>query len=87
MRAARQAAAAATADATAPARHGAAWFYLGLGLLFALHHDFWFWDRPRLVLGLPAGLLYHVLYCVAAAGLMAFAVRRAWPPPGLGDGG
>lgn len=73
--------------AAAPGRRGAAWFYAALGLLFVLHHDFWFWDEPRLVLGLPAGLLYHVLYCVAAAALMALAVRRAWPPPGLGDGG
>lgn len=66
-------------------RRGAAWFPWAVALLVVLHHDFWLWDPPaRLVLGLPAGLLYHALYCVAAAALMAVAVRRAWPPPGLG---
>jgi hypothetical protein len=52
---------------------------------FLLHDDFWLAADPRLVLGLPAGLLYHVLYCVAAAGLMAVLVRVAWPlAPGAG---
>lgn len=78
---------ATVAGATAPGRRGAAWLVVALVLLALLHHDFWFWDEPRWVLGLPAGLLYHVLYCVAAAALMALAVRRAWPPPGLGDAG
>lgn len=67
----------------APGRRRPVWLYLALALLVALHHDFWLWTEPRLVLGLPAGLLYHALYCVAAAALMALAVRRAWPPPGL----
>lgn len=68
-----------------PPRRGAAWLYAALALLFVLHHDVWFWHEPRLVLGLPAGLLYHVAFCLAAAALMALAVRRAWPPPGLGE--
>lgn len=63
-----------------------AWLWVALALMVVLHHDFWLWEEPRLVLGLPAGLVYHVLYCAAAAALMALAVRRAWPPPGVGGG-
>ena len=31
------------------------------------------------MLGLPAGLTYHVAYCLAASVLMALLVRLAWP--------
>ncbi len=49
-------------------------------LLFALHHDFWFWDDRSLVLGfLPVGLAWHIGFSLAAAGLWALAVRIAWP--------
>lgn len=50
-----------------------------LVLLFALHQDLWLWFDPRIVLGLPVGLTYHVVYCLAAALLLALAVRFAWP--------
>lgn len=65
--------------------------YLGLGALYLLHNDLWWWWEPRLVLGLPAGLAYHVGYCAAAAALMALLVRWAWPrqldePEGGGAG-
>lgn len=53
-----------------------------LALLFALHHDAWLWDAPHRLgwaAGLPAGFVYHVAYCVAAAAAMAFLVRAAWP--------
>jgi hypothetical protein len=50
-----------------------------LGALFLLHQDGWLWREPRLVLGLPAGLAYHVAYCVAATLVLALAVRWAWP--------
>jgi len=53
--------------------------YGALVLLFLLHQDFWLWDDPRMVLGLPVGLTYHLVYCLAAALLLAFAVRFAWP--------
>lgn len=46
---------------------------------FLLHDDFWLAAEPRLVLGLPAGLLYHALYCFAASVLMAVLIRVAWP--------
>ena len=56
---------------------------LGLAVLvlYVAHQDFWFRDVARpLVFGfLPIGLFYHVLLCVAIAGLMRLLVRYAWP--------
>ena len=56
---------------------------LGLAVLvlYALHQDFWFRDVARpLVFGfLPIGLFYHVVLCLAMAGLMWVLVRYAWP--------
>ena len=54
------------------------WLLYGLlVLLFLLHNDFWLWETPRLVLGVPIGLLYHIGYCLAAALLMAaFVIER-----------
>lgn len=54
-------------------------FYIGLVVLFLLHNDFWLWNNPEQVLGLPIGLLYHIGFCVAAAILMALVVSYAWP--------
>lgn len=53
--------------------------YALMGVLYLLHNDLWAWDDPRLVLGLPVGLTYHVLYCLAVVGVMALALRWAWP--------
>lgn len=53
--------------------------FAGLPALWLLHNDFWLWDDPRILLGLPVGLLYHVLFCLAAAALMTILVRFAWP--------
>jgi len=44
--------------------------------LFLLHNDLWWWNDARLVFGLPIGLAYHVLFCIAAAAVMAVAARR-----------
>ncbi len=49
--------------------------YSLLVLLFLLHNDFWFWETPQIVLGLPVGLLYHIGYCLVAALLMAAFVK------------
>jgi len=48
---------------------------------YLLHQDFWLWREARpLVFGsLPVGLVYHVLYSVAAAALLFALVRGAWP--------
>jgi presenilin-like A22 family membrane protease len=53
--------------------------YITLVALFLLHNDFWLWDNPKVVLGLPIGLLYHIGFCAAAAILMALVVNHAWP--------
>ena len=50
-------------------------FYCLLVLLLLLHNDFWFWKTPKLVLGLPIGLLYHIGFCLAVALLMAVFLR------------
>jgi hypothetical protein len=51
----------------------------GIPVLLVAHNDFWLWDDPRLMLGLPVGLTWHVAYCLAAAAVMAWLVRDAWP--------
>ncbi len=53
--------------------------FLALGALFLLRLDFWQWDDPSLVLGLPVGLTFHVGICLAAAVLMFLLTRLAWP--------
>lgn len=53
-------------------------------LLAVLHHDFWFWNDPRLVFGfIPVGLAYHAFYSLSAACLWLFAVKFAWPTAAL----
>ena len=53
--------------------------YAALAALVVLHNDLWQWDDPRIVLGLPIGLTYHILYAVAASLLMLLLVSFAWP--------
>lgn len=53
--------------------------FAALGVLYLLHNDLWLWHDGSLVLGLPVGLTYHVLYCLTTAVLMALLVRWAWP--------
>jgi hypothetical protein len=53
--------------------------YALLAALFVVRIDLWLWDDPRIVFGLPVGLTYHVLYCLAVALVMALLVRYAWP--------
>jgi hypothetical protein len=53
--------------------------YLALVALYLLHNDLWLWNDPRLVLGLPAGLAYHIGFCIAASIILALLVKYAWP--------
>lgn len=53
--------------------------FAALGLLYLLHNDLWIWDDPTLVAGLPVGLFYHVLYCLACALMMWLVCRYGWP--------
>lgn len=64
--------------------------YLILLLLFLLHHDFWSWGDPTLLLGfLPVGLAYHALYCIATSLLWYLMVTYNWPDDAeaFADGG
>lgn len=59
---------------------GRGWIWAGFILLFAMHHDFWWWGDRRLVLGfLPIGLAYHAAFSAAAGALWWLASRHAWP--------
>ena len=53
--------------------------YAALAILYLLHNDLWLWSDGSRFLGLPIGLTYHVLYCLATAVLMALLVKYAWP--------
>lgn len=53
--------------------------WAGIPVLFLLHADWWLWGDARLVAGLPAGLVYHTLYCIVATLEMMLLVRYAWP--------
>ena len=53
--------------------------YVALLALFVVRNDFWLWNDGRLLLGLPIGLTYHVLFCGVTAAVMALLVRHAWP--------
>jgi hypothetical protein len=61
--------------------------YLGLLLLLVVRADFWQWDDGRLWWGLPVGLTYHVLFCLAVSCWMALLVRFVGPgSSGPGEG-
>ena len=53
--------------------------YALLALFFLLRFDLWQVDETSFVFGLPAGLTFHVLYCLAAVGVLGVTVRLAWP--------
>ena len=54
---------------------------LALVVLFALHHDLWWWDEAEpLVLGfIPIGLAWHALISFSAAIVWLLAVKFCWP--------
>ena len=56
-----------------------------LVVLYVLHNDLWLWHDARLVLGLPVGLFYHLVFCLIVVAVMALLVRFAWPG-GLDEG-
>jgi len=53
--------------------------YAALVVLYLLHNDLWLWHDSSLVLGLPVGLTYHVVYCLVAAALLGLVAHFAWP--------
>lgn len=62
-----------------PRRHRP-WVFLLLGLLFILRLDLWWWSEPRLLMGMPIGLAYHLFFCLLVVFVMAFIVRFASLP-------
>ncbi len=48
---------------------------IALGALFLLHHDLWWWDADDRLLGLPIGMTWHVLLCLAVSLAMAVFAR------------
>ncbi len=52
--------------------------YSLLAILFILHNDYWFWQTPQMVLGLPIGILYHIMYCFVASLIMFSLVKYTW---------
>lgn len=53
--------------------------YAALVVLYLLHNDLWLWNDARLVLGLPAGLAYHIGFAVATSIVLTLLVIHAWP--------
>lgn len=53
--------------------------YLALVALYLLHNDLWLWNDARLVFGLPAGLAYHIGFCIATSVVLTLLVIQAWP--------
>jgi hypothetical protein len=53
--------------------------YLLLVILYLLHNDLWLWFDSTLILGIPVGLFYHILYCVAASIILLLLIKFAWP--------
>lgn len=53
--------------------------YLALAVLWLTHTDIWYWDDPRIVLGLPIGVTYHVLWSLVVSVVFWLVVKYAWP--------
>lgn len=60
-------------------RSGRYLFYGLLLIFYLLHNDEWLREEGRLLFGLPAGLTYHIGYCLISAVLLAVLVIRFWP--------
>lgn len=50
-----------------------------MALLVVLHHDVWSWNDVDRFLGLPIGISFHVVLCLAASLVLAVVVRTSWP--------
>ena len=53
--------------------------YALLALLYLLHNDVWYWNDPAIVLGLPIGITYHLVWTLAVSLCFGLVVRYAWP--------
>ena len=53
--------------------------FLIISIFYVLHNDYWLWSNPRLIIGLPISLVYHIGYCLMSSLLMILLVKFAWP--------
>jgi len=53
--------------------------YLALAVLWLTHTDIWYWNDASIVLGLPIGVTYHVVWSLAVSVVFWLAVKYAWP--------
>jgi hypothetical protein len=53
--------------------------YAALVVLYLLHNDLWLWNNASLVLGLPAGLAWHIGFSIATSIVLTLLVIHAWP--------
>jgi Protein of unknown function (DUF3311) len=53
--------------------------YAALGVLYLLHNDLWLWNDASRVFGLPVGIVYHAVFCVATSIVLTLLVIYAWP--------
>lgn len=51
-------------------------FAVAVLVLFALHQASWLNADPHLIAGLPAGLAYHVGYCLVVAAVFGLFIYR-----------
>ena len=53
--------------------------YILLFIVYLLHNDLWLWNDATLVMGIPIGLFYHIMFCVVASAVLCMLVTYAWP--------
>jgi len=53
--------------------------YLVIVIVYLLHNDLWFWNNPTIIMGIPVGLFYHLIYCFTASILLFLLIKFAWP--------
>ena len=53
--------------------------YLVILIVYILHNDLWFWNNPTIIMGIPVGLFYHLIYCFIASILLFLLIKFAWP--------
>ena len=54
------------------------WLLAIVPAVVVVYLNYWMWDDARIVLGMPANLLYHIVLSLSLAPIMLVVVRRAW---------
>ena len=61
------------------AAHFPRWIPPLMIVLVVVYLNYWMWNDARVLLGLPANLLYHVIFSLLLYPVMRFVVDRGWP--------